>query len=109
MPFNVCGLIRANIYNQDDSLLANAADYFFDMDDMGVYWEIISDKVENHVSKYFPAREPSKNVWQAGFGGDESDGLIDFALQAYPPVVPDMEFEIENKKYTMKFGKPDIE
>ena len=83
MPFNVCGLIRANLYNQNGSVLANAEDYFFEMDEMGSYWEIISDKMYNHVSKYFPEREPGKNIWQAGFGGDESDGLIDFALQTY--------------------------
>jgi hypothetical protein len=109
MPFNVCGLIRANLYNQDGSLLKNAEDYFFEMDEEGSYWGIISDKMNNHVSKYFPERESGKNVWQTGFGGDESDGLIDFALQTYPPAVPDMEFDIDGIVYIMKFGKPDIE
>ena len=110
MPFNVCGLIRAKVYNQDGSLLKNAEDYFFEMDDMvGLYWEIISNNVSKHVAAYFPKWELDKNSWQAGFGGDEGSGLIDFALQSHPPAVPDMEFEIENKKYIMKFGEPYIE
>jgi hypothetical protein len=108
MPYNVCGLIHAKVYNEDGSHFANADDYFFDIDETGVFCEIISNNLENHILNYFPVRERGKNTWQTGFGGDEGSGLIDFALQANPPLIPDLEFKIDGKNYTMKFGEPDI-
>jgi hypothetical protein len=108
MPYNVSGLIRAKVYNEDGSHFANADGYFFTMDETGVFWEMISNDLENHVAKYFPVREHDKNTWQTGFGGDEGNGLIDFALQTNPPMIPDLEFTINGTHYTMKFGTPDI-
>jgi hypothetical protein len=103
MSYNLIGLLWAKVYNEDGSLFQNASDYFFDMDESGKYTEIVSNKLSEHVKKYFPKYEKNKNVWQVEFGGDGGNGLIDYALESNPPSIPTMKFEIEKQIYSMKF------
>ena len=106
MSYKYVGLVRAKIYNKDD-IIRNAQDEFFSIDENS--WLEISNKMTKHVKKFFPKKEYGKNTWQSGFGGDDSDGTIDFALQAHPPAISDMRFKFNGKFYTMKFGEPDME
>jgi len=104
MPYNWCGLIRANVYTIKGERIRNMSEYArFHLPDGDNVCSDISEMVHKHAEKYFPKDELGKNVWQAGFGGDESDGLIDYALEFPPPTVPDMEFEVDGKTYVMKF------
>jgi hypothetical protein len=103
MSFKSIGLIWAKVRNQNGSVFKNASDYFFELDESGKYTMLIADLMEKHVTKYFPKYESDKNVWQVEFGGDGSNGLIDYALQTPPPRLPMMLFEIQGHTYVMDF------
>ena len=104
MPYNSTGLIYGRVYHEDGSFLANADDYFYELDGEEIrLWNSIADKLQKHVEKHFPRYKSGKNVWQTGFGGDEGTGLIDYALESSPPMLPNMPFKINNKAYYMTF------
>ena len=98
--------MRANVYTIKGELIRNMSEYvMFGVPNGDKICSDISEMVRNHAKKYLPKDEIGKNVWQAGFGGDESDGLIDYALELPPPHIPDIEFEVDGKTYVMKFHK----
>lgn len=104
MPYNWCGLMRAKVYTDKGELIRRMSEYvMFGVPNGDHICSDIADLLHDHAKKYLPKDESGKNVWQTGFGGDEGDGLIDYALDVEPPDIPDMEFVVDGKTYIMKF------
>ena len=93
------GLIYGGVYDATDKRIKNADNLFWEFDD-GKTCEILSQTVHDHASKYI-----LNGFFQAGFSGDDSDGMIDYCSTFPIQQIPAMEFEVDNKKYVMKFSK----
>ena len=93
------GLIWGGVYDADDMQVVSADDKFWELDE-GKTMEIVSELVYKHASKYI-----LRGFFQAGFGGDDSDGAIDYCSTFPIQQIPPMEFGVGEKKYTMKFSK----
>jgi hypothetical protein len=93
------GLIYGGVYDATDKRIKNADKLFWEFDE-GRTMEIVSELVHKHTSKYILG-----GFFQAGFGGDDGDGAIDYCSTFPIQQIPAMEFEVDNKKYVMKFSK----
>jgi hypothetical protein len=112
-PAGYTGLFRGHVTDIDGNKLDdyNACDYFLtlrnpennDLTDGALNfetWDMINDQLSNFIGKHMPKQE-DKYHWQCGFGGDESDGLIDFFCKQKVKLPPPMIFEVYGKKYEM--------
>ena len=108
-PAGYSGLFWGAVYNSKGKNIRQADDYFLELgethdpDDGFKYWDIISDAISEHCVKYIEPVCGPHHHYQSGFGGDESNGLIDFWTEKPIPEMPDMEFEIAGKKYVIKW------
>lgn len=106
------GLFRGQVHSSlTGKLVSLAEDYFWMLgkidypDDEFKYWYYISDLINEHCIKYIrPYCGNGENYYyQSGFGGDESNGLIDFWTQSPVPEMPDMHFKIAETLYMIKW------
>jgi hypothetical protein len=108
-PAGYGGLFWGRVYDSDGNLIRLASDYFWDLGQANnpeydfQYWEDIDKLIGEHCEKYIYPYRGDDHHYQYGFGGDESDGLIDFWVKDPIPEMPDMPFEIAGKKYVMKW------
>jgi hypothetical protein len=102
------GLFWGRVYDSDGNRIRRASDYFWElgqdnMEDEFRYWYVIDELIHQHCLKYIHPYRGYAHHYQSGFGGDESDGLIDFWVKEPIPEMPDMPFEIEGEKYILKW------
>jgi hypothetical protein len=97
-----CGIFKGKIYDSDGKIITESD--LFDLDCAN------KDNIEDidlykHLYKNWHKKIPvtSKYGFQAGIGGDEGTGLIDFYLEKPVKCPPDMKFILYGKEYTMKF------
>ena len=106
-PAGYGGLFWGRVYDEDGKRIELAADYFWDMaeangeENEATYWEFIDGEIGKHCEKYI--KSDDMHHYQYGFGGDESDGLIDFWLPEPVQEMPPMAFEVCGKKYTIQW------
>ena len=89
---------NGNIVDEDDF-----TDLAENTDDDCKYWDMIDEFIHQHCLKYIDPHCGGERCYQSGFGGKFSSGLIDFWTKDPIPEMPDMPFEIEGKKYVMKW------
>lgn len=103
------GLFWGSVYDSDGNQIRMADDYFWDFgkvdhpEDDFKYWYDIDNFIGEHCDKYIRPYSSNIHHYQYGFGGDESNGLIDFFVENPIPEMPDMPFEIAGKNYVMKW------
>ena len=106
-PAGYSGLFVGRVYDSRNILIPDADTYFWNLDQsVGKLGDDSIDKdLHSHLAKKWHPLESvsSKYGYQAGFGGDEGSGLIDFFLKKQMPCPPDMKFKVHNKNYVMKF------
>ena len=108
-PAGYGGLFWGSVYFKESGEHIKMAEYYFtdvaesNGNDSYEYWETIDDYIGKHCKKYIKYTPHKSYHYQHGFGGDESDGLIDFWLPEPVKEMPDMEFEIDRVKYIMKW------
>jgi hypothetical protein len=108
-PAGYGGLFWGYVYNSQEKVIPHAEDYFLELgekndpSDQFKYWDIIDHKITSHCLKYIDPYCGANHHYQSGFGGDEGNGLIDFWTEKRIPEMPDLEFEIEGEKYTIKW------
>lgn len=106
-PSGYGGLFWGSVYDAKGKRINLASDYFWDrklpLDDQFDAWEHISECIDAHCSKYVAPYCDDRHSYQSGFGGDESDGLIDFWAKDPIPEMPDMPFEVAGEKYTIRW------
>lgn len=110
-PAGYAGLFWGTVFDENGGKIDVASDYFRELasdlgeDDDFCYWEIIDHAIEQYCKKHLrPISDKSeRHHYQYGFGGDNCDGLIDFWLPESVPEMPDLEFTIDNKKYTIRW------
>lgn len=107
-PEGYSGLFWGTVYNSKGKIMDDASDYFWDLseeheNDGFEYWETISNFIEEHCSKYIAPYCGQDYHYQCGFGASDMNGLIDFCTKKPIPEMPDMPFEIEGKKYVIKW------
>lgn len=105
------GLFRANITYSDGNLILDhngkevydKAEYFYD--DMFTNWHIIQkamdDGLEEYVDRFTCLSSDTSHNMQCEFGGDGSDGIIDFFTSQPVPLPPPIAFTIDGKSYLM--------
>jgi len=103
------GLFWGRVYDKDGQRIHLAEEYFYELAKTNkersdfTYWEIIDAEIGKHCDKYIGPFYKSSHHYQYGFGGDESDGIIDFWLPEQVPEMPPMVFEIRGEKYTIEW------
>jgi hypothetical protein len=110
MPSGYTGLFWGTVYTAKGKKLESAEDYFMrlaeknDLDEFD-YSDLISEKIREYCNEHVESLAGDNRSYgcQCGFGGDESDGLIDFWLPTKVPDLPDMNFVILEKEYTLKW------
>jgi hypothetical protein len=108
-PAGYGGLFWGRVYDSDGNRIRLASDYFWDLgkvdhpDNDFKYWEDIDELIGEYCMKYIDPYSSHDHHYQYGFGGDESDGLIDFWVKDPIPEMPDMQFEIAGKMYVIKW------
>ena len=108
-PAGYGGLFWGRVYGSDGTRIRNAEEYFWDLgkvdhpDDDFKYWYEIDARINEHCTKYIAPYCDAHHHYQSGFGGDESDGLIDFWTEKPIPVMPTMRFEIAGQAYFLKW------
>ena len=91
------GLIHGSVYDTKGDLMKEAEWHFWDTDpDL---FTVIGNIISEHVRKYM-----DRGCFQAGFGGDDLDGCIDYSWNKPAPDIPEMPFEINGQKYSMRFS-----
>jgi len=104
-PAGYGGIFWGTVYDSNGKIVDE--DYFSDLaentDDDYKYWDIIDEFILEHCLKYIDPFCGGQRCYQSGFGGKYSSGLIDFWTKDPIPEMPDMLFEIEGKKYIMKW------
>lgn len=105
------GLFRANITHADGSLILDhngkevydKAEYFYD--DMFTNWHIIQkamdDGLEDYIIRFTSSGSEISYNMQCEFGGDGSDGIIDFFTPSPIPMPPKVAFTIDGNNYLM--------
>ena len=93
------GLIWGSVYDANDIKIEDAQTHFWD-EDPDLFIEI-SDYMMTHVRKYI-----HPGGFQAGFGGDDKDGCIDYAYNKPVEQIPKMLFQINGRSYSMRFSAP---
>jgi hypothetical protein len=99
MTVKYCGLIWGRVYTANNIRIKDAESLFWD-ENPDLYIEI-SDYIFEHVRKYIHV-----GYFQSGFGGDDQDGCIDYAWDKPVPKIDPMQFEINGRKYIMRFSAP---
>jgi len=105
-PAGYGGLFWGRVYGPDGKKITIAQDYFMELgkdEDEFKYWYEIDALIHQHCMKYIHPYRGDNHHYQSGFGGDESDGLIDFWTEKPIPEMPDMPFEIAGKAYVLKW------
>lgn len=104
-PAGYSGIFFGSVYDSNDNKIKSAENYFIDEDHDYTQWDIISEKIDEYCAKYIdPLLGTNPHYsYQCGFGGKFFDGLIDFWLPVKVPELPNLAFEIKDKKYTMKW------
>lgn len=108
-PEGYSGLFWGRVYDADGNRIKIAHDYFWHLgqvdypDDDFKYWGIIDSRIAEHCDTYILPYCGKRHHYQSGFGGDESDGLVDFWTEKPIPEMPDMPFEISGNQYVMKW------
>lgn len=108
-PAGYGGLFWGRVYDSDGKRMRMASDYFWNLGQENnpehdfQYWEDIDQLIGEYCAKYIHPYCGDRHHYQYGFGGDESDGLIDFWVKDPIPEIPDMPFEIAGKKYVIKW------
>ena len=105
-PAGYGGLFWGRVYGPDGKRIKIAQDYFMELgqdEDEFKYWYEIDTLIHQHCVKYISPYCGPRHHYQSGFGGDESDGLIDFWTEKPIPEMPDMPFEIAGKAYVLKW------
>jgi hypothetical protein len=108
-PDGYGGLFWGCVYDSDGKQIRMAQDYFWNLgkddhpEDDFKYWYDIDELIHQHCLKYIHPYRGDRHHYQSGFGGDESDGLIDFWVKEQVPEMPDMPFEIAGKQYVLKW------
>lgn len=110
-PAGYTGLFRGTVVDDFGNKVGehSAADYFLKLQDPAEKplqegdlnfdtWDIIYEQMNNFVRKYMPQMS-STYRYQYGFGGDESDGIIDFFCEHQIGELPDMHFSVYGKYY----------
>jgi len=103
------GLFWGHVFHGNGRRIKIAQDYFMELAKKNgeehdfVYWELIDAEIGKHCEKYIgPYFKPSHH-YQYGFGGDESDGIIDFWLPEPVAETPPLRFKIRNKRYIIRW------
>lgn len=99
-----CGIFRGKVYDSNGNLISNADKYFTEIENSDKVNEVVD--LYPHLEKYWCKKfiNTSKYGFQAGFGGDEGSGLIDFCFEKPVKCPPSMKFIFHGKKYKMKFN-----
>jgi hypothetical protein len=98
------GLLWGMVYTSNNNVIKNAEEYFYELDNNGYkYWDMIREFIATYCVNHIEPYCGSNGSYQYGFGGDECDGLIDFWTEKPIPEIPDMSFEIEGKRYVIKW------
>ena len=91
------GLISGSVYDANDVYMPDAVTHFWD-EDPDLFVEI-SNIMREHVRKFI-----HPGYFQAGFGGDDQNGCIDYAWHMPAPQVEPMTFAVNERTYTMRFS-----
>lgn len=108
-PAGYGGLFWGRVFHGNGRRINLAQDYFMKLakkngeEDEFIYWELIDAEIGKHCEKYIDPFYKSSHHYQYGFGGDESDGLIDFWLPEQIPEMPPLRFKIRGKKYILRW------
>lgn len=110
-PAGYSGLLWGTVHHRNGRKIKNAQDYFMKLaetngeEDEFAYWNIIGDLLSNYCREHIrPLKGDNPSYgYQCGFGGDESDGLIDFWLPVKVPKLPNLKFVIKDKMYTLRW------
>jgi len=98
------GLFWGSVYDSNNNPILEPQEHFYELDNCGYkHWDTICEEISKHCLKYIEPYCGTHSHYQCGFGGDESDGLIDFWTEKPIPEMPDMLFEIDGDKYVMKW------
>lgn len=97
-----CGIFRGKIYDSDGKILKESDIIDLDTDNKYKFEDV---DLYPHLYKNWHKKIPvtSKYGFQAGIGGDEGTGLIDFYLGKPIKCPPDMKFMLYGKEYIIKF------
>jgi hypothetical protein len=93
------GLLWCSVYDAQGNHIKKAEDIFF-VENEDLLMDI-SNYMYSHVSKFI-----LEGDFQAGFGGDDMDGCVDYATPKPCPIIPEMPFEVNGRKYTMVYSYP---
>jgi hypothetical protein len=85
------------VYDQAGIRVENAARQFWNEDSES--WDHISGCIRKHASKFI-----RKENFQSGFGGNYSDGCIEYSTWEKVDTIPLMKFQTNEKLYTMTFS-----
>lgn len=107
-PAGYSGLFWGSVSKQAGEDIPNAQEYFRELaketgESVYEYWDLVSDALEGHCTNYVAPYCGVNHNYQSGFGGDESDGLIDFWTEKPIPRMPPMLFVVNKTMYVMKF------
>lgn len=104
------GLFWGAVYDSDELRILSASDYFVDLAesndlDMFTYCDAINELINHCCHKQFDSLldKTTTHCYQSGFGGSNCDGLIDFWLPKPIPEMPDIQFIIDDKRYTLRW------
>jgi len=110
-PAGYGGLFWGRVFHGNGRRIKLASDYFIELakkngeENEFTYWEFIDEEIGKHCQKYIDPFNITDGHYhyQYGFGGDESDGLIDFWVPTEIPEMPPLRFKIKNKKYILRW------
>lgn len=106
-PSGYVGLFWGRVFHANGRRIKMAEDYFYELakknneDSEFTYWELIDAEIGKHCQKYL--KSDDKYHYQYGFGGDESDGIIDFWLPEQVQEMPPLRFKIRGKTYILRW------
>lgn len=110
-PAGYAGLFLGRLYDSDGYRVRCGSNYLMDLaeengeEDGFAYWDVVSALIDKQCETYLkPLMNGDESyAYQSGFGGDESDGLIDFWLPTQVPELPNIPFEVGGKKFELRW------
>lgn len=109
-PAGYAGLFWGTVYEMDGTKINHAEAHFEqlalnDGKDRYEYVNLIADVIDNHCHNYIApyCGENGEYNYQSGFGGDESDGMIDFWCEKPIPRMPNSLFGFGGKTWFIKW------
>lgn len=109
MPSGYAGLFWGRVYRENGEKISLGSEYFYRLaktngeENEFIYWDIIYAEIGKHCKQYVDPYFNEGYHYQYGFGGDESDGVIDFWLPEQIPEMPPLHFTINNEKYVLQW------